>query len=287
MNMQISQPKKMYRKGSKVYLMDVQPDELYSDVNADDVVNYSGVAGQIEGEADPAKQLKLLKYYSSLWRLTPEQSDALAKAAGIKFIDKDSLTAFTKNVCERLFTKFVRRYNSIIDLTSDNWQDFKNEELRKVVKNGTQTISAPQLENLVINFKSDNVREIDTLQFTDSNYSGADVKKLLFKKYHDAIKPIIDFMDKELNKCLKKYLKEQGETELNAYTQQDGRRRHGTRRHHRRHSDGKRLRRSVRRSVRHDGGHKKSKGKSSRRKSVRFDGGALKKWLQKIRRSRK
>jgi hypothetical protein len=128
------------------------------------------------------------------------------------------------------------------------------------------------------------------------------------QKYREGIYAVIKFIDGELKKCLKKFLKEKGETKLGAYSEfnpSDGRRQR--RRSKAKKSDGKRSRKAKKsgkhsNAMLYDGKSKrryrrskrsnamldgKSKSKRRRRsKRVHFDGtnSALKKWLESLKR---
>lgn len=294
------QPKKLYRKGQNVYLMDTFPGDIYTDIDSEDVNNYEFIVKQIEDKSgDPAQQIKLLKYYSQLNGLSMNQQSDLAEAAGMKMIKKSELDALSQNVCQAMFSKFLKRYESIVDFTQENWTSFKIEEFKKIVKNGFQNIVVPSQFTLALISITCTDKNVDITENATPVNELADKDKTALTKYIKDIKPVIKHFNGELQKCMKKYLKSQGESSLGAYTQQDGRRhRLSHKRSHKRsrHSDGKKkigqcakfskLNKKTGRCVpRHSDGKKSKKfgksGKKSKSLRRRFDG--VKSWLKKLR----
>lgn len=285
---QFSEPQEVFKKGNQ-WVMRPAKQSAFRNLSSNELGMYDNAVTAITVAKDePSKQMKLLKYYSQLWDLTKEESVALAKAANMNVINKNNIDSIMKEVCETMFARYVQmNKNDYLNMTNDDWDEFKTAEFKKIIKQGIADVypKQPITEIGKVNVSKDEVA-VTNIKPAEA-YSSDTLTQL---------NQLLTFINKGLEKCLKEYLKGQGVTKVGEYQRQDdGRRRRvrvrksdgkrskrHSRRHSQRHSDGKRSK--LRHSVRHDGGHKKSKG---RRKSVRFDGGALKKWLQKMRRSRK
>lgn len=277
---QFSEPQEVFKKGNQ-WVMRPAKQSAFRNLSSTELGMYDNAVKAIsDANGDATKQMKLLKYYSQLWDLTKEESVALAKAAKMNVINKNNIDSVMKEVCEAMFARYVQmNKNDYLNMTEDDWKEFKTAEFKKIIKQGIADVypKKPITTVAVVTVSKDNASVVKTDINPNEAYDNDDLDKL---------NKLLTFINKGLEKCLKEYLKGQGQTKIGEYQRQDdGRRRRSFARG--RHSDGKRHHsRKHKRSVRYDGGRSKSKGKG-RRRSVRFDGVSLKKWVQKMRNSRK
>jgi hypothetical protein len=316
----MNQPKQLVTRGGNVYFIEPQ-DKEYKSMSSEDIGDFQQIVKDIESAGTKAAKLKLLNQYASLYKLNAKQVEELAEAAGIKKINKSAIDELSGNVCQKIFEKFTKRYQYPLEFTEENWRAFKEEEFKKIVKKGTDDVTIPQelkkITDVELAFKQDEFGPIQSdandaiTSITHGSPSNTDNSVALQnnaakQKYREGIYAVIKFIDGELKKCLKKFLKEKGETKLGAYSEfnpSDGRRQR--RRSKAKRSDGKRSRK-AKKSGKHSNAmldgkskrrYRRSKrsnamldGKSKRRrrsKRVHFDGtkdSALKKWLESLKR---
>lgn len=315
----MKQPQELVRgPGGKVYFIDPQ-DEMYSKMNSEEIGDMLNIVDEIKRAGTYSSKLKLLNQYASLYKLNAKQVEDLAEAADIKKINKSGIDELSENVCKKIFEKFTKRYEYPLEFTEDNWKEFKKEEFTKIVKKGTDDVTVPdklkKITSVDFEFKNVEFRPIEDsvdkaiITISDKDGDEVDLADEDTRKYATGIYKVLKFIDGELKKCLKKFLKEKGETKLGAYSEfnSDGRRRRSKAKR----SDGKRSRKAKKsgkhsNAMLYDGKskrrYKRSKrskrsnamldGKSKRRrrskhsKRVHFDGtnSALKKWLESLKR---
>jgi len=266
-------PTRLVKHKDKLVSIPVSSQKTVDNIFINDLQGFDLIVTSIIEEKQKsgmASAMKLLEHYQFLYKLSDQEFQNFAYLTGIVApYDSNKLSTIEADIYKIIFPKFTRQYEDFIELTTENWIDWKISILKDYIINGVNDSNHKFLDSIKKKGKKEFKAVIDTLinstsfdesvKFNpfigfniDKNMDGLviidDKMKIKIldkeKEYlpigHTYAKPspasstslspvegivrlkkhlasLLFFVDSVLNKCILKYMNENGMSYLDEY----------------------------------------------------------------------
>jgi hypothetical protein len=144
-------PTRLVKHKDKLVSLPVSSPRTVDNIFINDLQGFDLIVSSIieEKEKGITFAIKLLEHYKFLYKLSDQEFQNFAYLTGIVApYDSNKLSTIEADIYKIIFPKFTRQYQDLIELTKENWINWKISILKDYIKNGVNDSNHKFLDSI-------------------------------------------------------------------------------------------------------------------------------------------